>query len=260
MKRLHLIEWEDYPWFPAVIRDGGTACLRAFGKLGGMGRFMAPALADALRATGHRRLIDLCSGGAGPLPELLDGLADAGLEVTALMTDKFPNADALGRAAGESGGRIDFIPTSVDATDVPADLTGFRTIINGFHHFSPDLARGILADAVRKREPIAVIEIVEATPIAIANIIISPFVAMVLMLGIKPRRPAWWLFTYLVPLIPAMLLWDGLASCFRVYSPEELLELVEEIDGHETFEWTSRRVRMSPIPMRCSIFIGRPKA
>jgi hypothetical protein len=260
MGRLHLLELEDLDWFPAVIRNGGTACLRAIGKAGRMGRRFAPPLAEALRKTGHRRLIDLCSGGAGPLPEVLAHLADAGLDVQAVMTDKFPNVAALRRAAEEGAGRVEFDHASVDATDVPDELDGFRTLFNAFHHFPPELARGILADAVRKKVPIAVFEIVERTPWAMAVVAFAPLAAPLLMPWIRPRKPSWWLFTYALPFIPFLLLWDGIVSCLRAYSPAELHKLIAGIASHETFEWSIQRVWLFPLPLKGTVLIGSPRA
>ena len=65
MGRLHLMELEDQPWFPAVIRDAGTAYLRKATELAGQPKYMAPKLAELLRASGVSRIVDLCSGGAG---------------------------------------------------------------------------------------------------------------------------------------------------------------------------------------------------
>jgi hypothetical protein len=50
------------------------------------------------------------------------------------------------------------VATPVDATNVPADLDCVRTMFNGFHHFAPDAAGAILADAVAKRGAIAIVE------------------------------------------------------------------------------------------------------
>ena len=46
----------------------------------------------------------------------------------------------------------------MDATHVPRELAGLRTLFNGFHHFRPLDATAILADAVRARQPIAIFE------------------------------------------------------------------------------------------------------
>ncbi len=52
----------------------------------------------------------------------------------------------------------------VDATAVPAELGGFRTLLGAFHHFPPDVARSILADAAQKRRGLAVLEYTERRP------------------------------------------------------------------------------------------------
>ena len=74
MGRIHLFELEDQPWFPSLLRDAGTAYLRKAAALTGQPGFMAPKLAELLRSSGARRLVDLCSGGGGPVPEILDEL------------------------------------------------------------------------------------------------------------------------------------------------------------------------------------------
>jgi len=39
---------------------------------------------------------------------------------------------------------------------VPDELTGFRTIFSAFHHFRPEEARAVVADAAHQRQGIAV--------------------------------------------------------------------------------------------------------
>ena len=260
MRRLHLVELEDLEWFPAVVRDGGTAFLRAAERVLRVGSIFSGPLADAMRRTGHTEIVDLCSGGAGPLPEVIADLRAAGLNVSGVMTDKFPNVAAFSEAITDSDGQIRFEAESVDATDVPKHLTGFRTIFNAFHHFPPELARGILADAVAKRTPIGVFEIVERTPQAVMGVLSTPLGVLALMPTIRPVRPAWWFLTYVLPAIPALVAWDGFVSCLRVYSPEELREMIDSIDGHETFDWKIERVKIPPGVMRATILIGTPRA
>ena len=65
MKRSHLVELEDLPWFPAILRDGGTTYLELVLRLSGHARALVPRLAPALRDTGATHVVDLCSGGAG---------------------------------------------------------------------------------------------------------------------------------------------------------------------------------------------------
>ena len=66
---------------------------------------------------------------------------------------------------------------------------------------------------------------------------------------LTPRmRPFRWsrlLFTYLVPLIPLVVLWDGIVSCFRTRTPEELLELTKSFPQ---YNWTAGYAKGSWLP------------
>src|SRR5207249_589929 len=126
-------------------------------------RPVAPLLAETLRLTGVQQVIDLCSGGAGPIPELQKALAAEGLSVRFTLTDRFPNIPAFQRIAADSQGRIAFVAEPVDARSLPRQLTGFRTLFNAFHHFSPPDAVAILRDAAGAGQPIGIFEISDRT-------------------------------------------------------------------------------------------------
>ena len=126
-------------------------------------RAMAPRVRRLLAVGGTARIVDLCSGGSGQLLLLVKDLADAGVPVRATMTDLYPNVPAFEEIGGQSGGRIGFETRSVDARNVPADLTGLRTIFNGFHHLRPADARSVLHAAAAARQPIAIFELSERT-------------------------------------------------------------------------------------------------
>ena len=92
MRRRQLVELEDLHWFPAILRDGGTAFLDFAERATGHGRQMVAPLEALLAATGHTQLIDLCSGGGGPAVAITDELAKRGRKVQLTLTDLYPNA------------------------------------------------------------------------------------------------------------------------------------------------------------------------
>lgn len=247
MARLHLIELEDQPWFPRPVRDGATDFLSFTGNLleAPYAAFI-PRLAEAMRRTGDTRLVDLCSGGSGPVRVLVRLLRRHGVEVTATMTDLYPNLPRLQQVSVESGGAIDYVPTSIDATDVPEELTGFRTLCNAFHHFRPELAKRILEDAVRKRQGIAILEFVERRPAALSTIPFAALQSVLVAPLIKPFRLSRLALSWLLPLIPFTVFWDGVVSCLRVYSVEELQALVAEIPD-ANYVWDIRRDAFGPL-------------
>ncbi len=256
MRRLHLFELEDQPWFPGVIRDAGTGYISKFVELTGMMKEVVPLLARALEHTESRQIVDLCSGAGGPASLMVPGLAKAGHDVTVVCTDLFPNIPALEHTYERSRGRVDFREQPIDATAVPEDLVGLRTIFNAFHHFKPDVARKILEDAVQAKQPIAVFEFVGREPHVILGLLGLPFIVMAILPFLRPFQWVWIPFTYLIPLIPAFIAWDGLVSCLRVYYPHELAELTAGLDS---YEWDMGRFLMPGSPGKGTYLVGIPR-
>ncbi len=227
--RLHLFELEDQPWFPRVVRDAGTAYLGFASRVARQHEAIAPLLSRALRSSGERRIVDLCSGASGPVPASLAHLAEhESLEATATLTDLYPNREALERLTREDH-RIDFRASPVDATDVPEDLPGLRTLFSGFHHFRPADAQRILADAARSGRPILAAELVARHPIAILGIFFAPVMTLLAVPFLRPVRLAWIPLTYLIPIIPLFIFWDGFVSCLRCYTVDELRRMTDAI-------------------------------
>src|SRR5262249_29663325 len=154
MKRLHLLEISDEPWCPRSIRHAVTDFCRFVTQMSGAFDPVAPLLAGALRSTGASRVLDLGSGAAGPWLGLLPPVRKMGVEVSVCRSDCFPSLEALGRARRLAPGAITSRPEPVDATRVPGELAGFRTMFSAFHHLRPGQARAVLADAVARREGI----------------------------------------------------------------------------------------------------------
>jgi hypothetical protein len=258
MGRVHLFEREDQAWFPAAWRDAGTAYLRKAASVTGQPGFMAPKLAELLRASGARRIVDLCSGGAGPIPEILRELEQQGLEVDATLTDFYPNTQGMARVAAESKGRIDFRGGPVDAKQVPADLPGCRTLFNGLHHFRPGDAREILRSAAESKQPIAIFEGVERSAPCLLGILFAPIAVLLLVPFLRPFRFSWLIFTYLVPIIPLFVLWDGFVSSLRVYSVPELEELVDGLGGAD-YVWEAGKIKLGAQPVHTPYLLGHAK-
>ena len=124
MRRLHLLEIEDQPWCPAVLRDAATDFLQFMIVRTDTYAPALPLLQSALERAGTRQVVDLCSGGGGPWPGLLPLLdaADAGVQVR--LTDRYPNREAFERANERTGGRLAFHGEPVDATALPNFFAG----------------------------------------------------------------------------------------------------------------------------------------
>ena len=143
-----------------------------------------------------------------------------------LLTDKFPNLAAFENVKAASANGIEYYRSSVDATKVPPELDGFRTMFSSFHHFPPAQARAILQDAVDARQGIGIFEVTSRSVSAVAMMFLWFLTPFVFTPSIRPFCWSRLFYTYVLPIIPLVLLFDGLVSCLRTYHPCELRELI----------------------------------
>ncbi len=255
--RLQLFELEDQAWFPGVVRDLSTDYLRFIERRLRLHLHALPVLSRAIDETGATRVVDLCSGGAGPVPELVRELRKDGIDVHFTLTDLYPNVAAFTEARRQSDGRIDFIDTPVDARQVPAELEGLRTFFNSFHHFDPEDALAILEDAAESGQPIAILEFPERSLLMALPLLLTP---LFIWMATPFIRPVTWqrlLFTYLIPVVPLLCVWDGVVSQLRAYHSEELKALADQT-GTSDFVWEAGIHRAPSVPGKLTFLLGRP--
>ena len=212
--------------------------------------------------------VDFCSGAGGPTPYLereinkaFKKLSDGG-NILVRNGDGGTNGTVNGNAEGGRGG-IDFVmtdihphlpewvkaskksnnlyyvPAPVDAANAPPDLlsmagTGernkklFRLFSLSFHHFPDPMATRILHNTLTTSSGFAILELQGRDVSSIFTI-----------LGMFPLLWAgsWWWFwgdwsllfwTYVVPLVPFVLVFDGVISCLRTRTKGEILGLIKE--------------------------------
>ncbi len=196
-------------------------------------------------------IVDLCSGSGGAMPQIIEELLQRNYDVRANLTDLYPAPNS------GSTSRIEWRLEPVDATHVPATLVGVRTMFSAFHHFRPDVARAILRDAFNDRRAICIFESGSGTLPGMAAMLGVPLVVLALMPLARPFRWANLLFTYLVPLIPLVILWDGLVSMLRIYSPDEMQKLTTDLRASDYF-WEFGQIKVRGIPGGLPYLIGRP--
>ena len=297
LRRLHLFEIDDQPWFPPSLRLYVQAVLTHLWD------FRLPPLqshtpsslvALVLQKTlGHHirnyTFVDFCSGAGGPTPSIewfvnralqdgegtgerraaqLDGFAtpdavDGGNVgedkegeggVPFVMTDIHPHLPAW-RSAGARSRLLGYIPEPIDAADAPADMLSlvegatrgaeygnvvrreeqgfergrpiFRLFSLAFHHFDDELAERILRNTLQTSDGFAIFELQGRD---VGNLL------TVLMLGPLLWLGSWYWFwgdwghlfwTYVIPVVPFVIVYDGLVSCLRTRRDGEVLKLLQ---------------------------------
>ncbi len=256
MRRLAIFEFEDQPWCPPAVRRAVTGYLRLVSRLTRQVRPVVPAVADLLARSGQAGIVDLCSGSGGVAADLSAALAASGVEAHVLLTDLFPDVESFDELARASGGRVAFRGEPLDATRVPPEMVGVRTMFNAFHHFEPDEAERILRDAAEAGRPIAIVEFVERSAFTLLGVLLSPLWMVLLAPFARPLRPGSLAVTCLLPIAPLVALWDGLASWLRVYSPDELRAMTRRIDV-PGYAWDVGHWRVGPT--RVTYLVGCPR-
>ncbi len=265
MRRRHLLEIHEQSWCPQAVRDGATDCLRLIAVIGRQFDGALPPLRRVLRMTDAQRIIDLGSGGGGPWLALHTQLQTKdGTPMPITLTDLFPNRQALLAARARAPAQIDFVEHPVDATNVSDQLQGVRTLFTTFHHFDPPTAQAILQDAVSAGQGIAIFE---QTRRSRAAQLFMGILAPIALLAVPLMRPFRWsrlFWTYLVPAIPAVLVFDGVVSCWRTYTEPELRNMIDGLtidEAHDsTYVWEIGRARSLLSPLGISFLIGYPDA
>jgi hypothetical protein len=257
LPRSQLFEWEDLEWFPHAIRDLALDYLGFLEVRFALYEPVLPLLRRMLEHTGTLEVVDLCSGRGGMVLALYEAFASDEINVEFTLTDKFPNLGAFRDITSQHPLNLRYISDSVDATEVPPELVGVRTIFNAFHHFSPWAARAVLQNAVKAGQPICIFEIPERRLLTIIPLLLTPLFVVFATPFIGPFLWKRLLWTYLIPLVPLMCCWDGVVSQLRAYTTTELSELTH---GFEGYEWSAGRTSIPGQPGHLTYLLGASRS
>jgi len=256
--RLHLFEFEDLPWFPNVIRVGGTDYLRYLLIATEVYKPCINLLNEVLKKIGGTKIVDLCSGGGGYIEQVhskLETISSENISIT--LTDKFPNIETYKHLHNKTNGKINFDNRSVDATNVPADLKGVRSMFSAIHHFHPVQVKSVLQNAVDNHAPVAIFDGGDKSIFGILGVIIvHPIMFVLFTPFFKPFKFSRLFFTYVIPLIPLYTVWDGCVSIIRLYRPEDLLKIANEV-SLDRYNWSAGKTT-SRFGLHATYLIGIP--
>jgi hypothetical protein len=260
-RRIHLFELHDLDLFPQTWRNLFTEFLSYYESSKKIYAPVASLLEPLIRVNEGFTMFDFGSGAGSSVLTVTNSVNDdTAKKMQFYLTDKYPNIKAFKDISDSTNGRIKYIDATVDALDVPENLCGFRTFFSSFHHFNEESAFAILSDVVRKRQGIGIFEYTERALIKYLILFGIPL-HLWLLLKFSLVRPLRWrriLWTFLVPVLPVTVFWDGIVSCLRSYSQRELDELIKPFNECG-YSFRSGRIKSS-MPFYVTYLIGYPKA
>ncbi|KAL9603909.1 MAG: hypothetical protein Q9219_000847 [cf. Caloplaca sp. 3 TL-2023] len=176
-----------------------------------------------------------------------------------ILTDLFPHIPSWSLACSRRP-HLHYIPRPINACSTPPDLLSliqknppahhhnnrqahqqqpiphrkpFHLFSLAFHHFPDPLARLVLRNALLTSSGFAIFELQSRTLGSLFTVLcMGP-----LLMGIS-----WYyfwgdwthlFFTYVVPVVPFVVVFDGLVSCLRTRTRGEVLRLMDEVEGVE---------------------------
>lgn len=255
--RIYLFELEDQAWLPSHVRGYMTDYLALLAELG------APAYAGigariARGATrlGVQRVIELGAGAGGASVVLSRVLREHVPDLRYVLTDLYPSP-AVWAMRREREPALEWRTEPVDATAAPTEPGEYRVLCNCFHHFAPVGARRVLRAAWMARAPIAVVELLQRSPLGLLAVLSGLVLMPFLTPFVRPFSVGRLALTYVLPLVPLCMAWDGLVSWLRIYSARELEDLVSEL-RHEAYRWEIGELNGIGRLGRVSYLIGEP--
>lgn len=114
-------------------------------------------------------------------------------------------------------------------------------MICSFHHMAPSAAKAILTNAQAANQPIFIYEISDNSyPKWLWWIGLPVNILSVLLITPMVRPFSWqqFLFTYLIPILPLTIAWDGAVSNARTYTLEDLEQVIpaQSLPGNYLWE------------------------
>ena len=260
--RIHAFELLDSPRCPAAVRDGATDYLQFIIRTGNAYGAVVPIIAGVLSSRRQTQIVDMCSGAGGPWPELRLELVEGGAppELNITLTDLFPNHDAF-RDISERNLQLRFRPEPIDVEREIEHRRGMRTVFSAFHHFPPAVAERVIRNLAANRDEIFIADVTERSVRAMLFMLLAPLFVWLATPLLRPFRLSRLLLTYVIPVIPFVVCFDGIVSCLRTYTPHELRALFSTMDDLD-YEWTTAEIKGNaplPVTYACGVPGALPK-
>ncbi len=244
--RMQLFECCDQPWLKGVWREAYMDGLDFLFKLGGVYQNMHKPYTRWAQEAGHDHVLDLGSGNGGPAATMLKASEKTKMTMPhIILSDLHPDLGSFERLNREFPEKAGYRSDAVDALNLPdTNDTHPRllSICSAFHHFPPAQAAQLIQNATKHADGLFIMEVFTrnlVTPIQplfnLLPLMLAPFFA---------RRFSFKkvLISTLIPILPLMIIFDGIISALRSYNEDEFFEMIPP-ETRETWHWEFGRQR-----------------
>ena len=227
-------ELHEHGWFPALWRDQLTDFLSFFNIYSGTYKPALRRMLDILRSPDMPSVYtDLCAG---------CGLYDwrfaqylskhLGRSLRVRLTDLYPSYRQWKEIAELSGGMVEPAGRPLSAAEAIRRFEGLHVMFSGLHHFSPDGIGEMVRSAVENGRTLAFFDYARRTWLLWEALMMLASLPFMIVTAPLVWKFSWkrLLFTWVIPVLPLLLLIDGWLSRLRAYRPEELQKILDRIE------------------------------
>ena len=241
----HLFEFMDLNWLPnslaytmrEILECGNARPFRPFYD------FSIATIRRVANELGCEHVVEM-GAGAAPLTRrlapLVENEPDQSIK-TISPCDIRPDTKSYLELEAKHPGVVDLLRdedkeiASVDFS-VPQDWKpNSLLVLSGTLHHLPNLERTKTLTAMSSADSVLVIEPLRKTALSMLFVILSLVPALLLPIWYCRRagRARRFLWCWLIPVAPAMFLWDGWVSCIRQWTDKEFKKYLSQIPGIE---------------------------
>jgi hypothetical protein len=226
------------PWFPRFLRKLEDEFLDFIVGLVHANRPFLPLFNEVLAHSKARTLVSfdaMDGGGLAHIAAEVGGLANA--EFSVLLSDEHQDPDRVKRLHEIAGRPVELAICSKDEAAGRVRGRGVGVYLNTFHTLGHGEDRAALKRLVDQDLDVVIGEgNNKSFRQVVGMLLLSPLIMLLLTPLIRPFRPSRLLFTYLLPVLPLVSIWDGVAALFRLHTPEELEALAKSL-GRADYVW-----------------------
>ncbi|KAI3335642.1 hypothetical protein F4824DRAFT_464347 [Ustulina deusta] len=163
-----------------------------------------------------------------------------------VLTDLHPHVESWEKAARASP-HLTYVSTPVNAAAAPPELIMqnkaegkgvFRLFNLAFHHFDDELARAILKNTVETSDGFGIFELQSRTFSSFISCMLFGFFILLIAPLLYWWSPQILFFVYIIPIVPFVLVFDGLISSLRTRTAGEVEVLLRTCGAVDTADWT----------------------
>ena len=132
MKRIELFEFEDFDWFPNIIRNCMTNLIMVLHKMLGTSTVITELIININKKHNFNQIVDLGSGSGGAMLDVIQQINDKhdGQPLNLILTDLYPNKTFINQISKSNIPNVHYEKSSVNATNLSKAPKGLKTMMN----------------------------------------------------------------------------------------------------------------------------------